>query len=407
MSRVDLATAVAMVAAAAPPPAAERVPLARALGRTLTEDVVSLADHPSADNSALDGYACRAADTRSASGTHPVRLHLVGESAAGRPFSGRVGPDEAVAIATGAPMPEGSDAIVMVERTSRDGEMVLLHAPAAQKHVRRRAEDFAAGEVRLRAGDLLDVARTGLAAAMGHPRLPVARRPRVAVLVTGSEVTPPGASLPEGGVYDANAALLGALLETLGARASVRSGIGDDAGDLEGALERVDGVDLIVTTGGASIGRHDVVRGFLEREGAVRFPGVRVRPGGPAMLGCWRDTPVLALPGNPVAAVIVGTVLLGAWCHQALGRGGASPYEQPRVARAACAIRAVPGKTALWLGATSPRDDGRNRVRPHTVQSSSMVTALLGADVLIVAPAGDPIPVGSPVGIVPFAVAPP
>jgi molybdopterin molybdotransferase len=195
----------------------EELPLREAYGRVLAEDLASLVDHPDQDDTAIDGYACREADTLLASPERPVRLRVIGEAPAGKPFLGEVGQGEAVAVYTGAPIPRGADAVIRVEDTRREGEYVLLLAPASPKDIRPKGDDLRRGEVYLRRGDLLTPGRLGLAAAMGHPRVRVYRRPRVGILSTGDEVVEPGEPLPYGGVYNSNAySLLGLVLEAGG-----------------------------------------------------------------------------------------------------------------------------------------------------------------------------------------------
>ena len=234
--------------------AVEELPLKEAFGRVLAEDLASLVDHPDQDDTAIDGYACRAEDTLGASPEAPVRLRVVGEAPAGRPFPGEVGRGEAVAVYTGAPIPKGADAVVRVEDTRREGDEVLLFAPASPKDIRPKGDDLRRGEVYLRRGDLLTPGRLGLAAAMGHPRLKVFRKPRVGILSTGDEVVEPGEPLPFGGVYNSNAySLLGLVLEAGGEPVL----LGKVPDQPEAVLERLEGagpLDLLLTSGGVSMG---------------------------------------------------------------------------------------------------------------------------------------------------------
>jgi molybdopterin molybdotransferase len=281
----------------------EEVPLLEAYGRTLAEDVVSLVDHPSADNSALDGYACREADTLTATKENPVRLKLTGEVQAGSLYEGEVGQGCAVSIYTGAPMPGGADAIVPVEvAEEREGE-VLVYRPASPGDVRPRAQDLKAGESYLPKGLFLTAARVGVAAAMGHAVLKVARRPRVGILSTGDEVFEPGTPIREGQLYNANGYSVAGLVREAGGVPVVLPRALDEPQALKRAIEGVGGIDLLLTSGGVSMGKYDLVRDLLLDEGTVHFWKIAVRPGGPAMFGEWRNLPVFGLPGNPVSSL--------------------------------------------------------------------------------------------------------
>lgn len=403
MSGVDLETAVATMARVAPTPATERLPLAQALGRTLAEGLVARADHPGVDVAAMDGYACRLVDAPAEERRAPPRLRLVGASYAGSPFAGEVGPGQAVAIATGAAIPEGADAIVVVEATERDGDEVVLHEPATPRHVRRRGEDLQRGVTALPAGGVLDPARIGLAAALGHDRVAVARKPGVGVLVTGGEVASADGDLRPGDVFDSNGPLIMALVRSLGAEPIDLGRVEDDADALRAALDRASDAALIVTTGGASVGRYDLVRKGMGSAAGERFDAIRVRPGGPALLGEHAGTPWLGLPGTPVAVAVVGTVLLTAWAHAALGRAGPAPFARREVAICDGPIRGVPSKSALWLARTWTDDDGRRRVATLPRQGSSRIWALARADALVVVPPGPTLEPGSRAEVLPFA----
>ena len=403
MSGVDLEAALAAMGGVAPRPATVRLPLAQALGRTLAEDLVARADHPGVDVAAMDGYACRLADGPAEEGRTPSRLRLVGASYAGSPFAGEVGPGEAVAIATGAAIPAGADAIVVLEATEREGDDVVLHEPATPRHVRRRGEDLQRGVTALAAGGVLDAPRIGLAAALGHDRVAVARKPTVGVLVTGGEVASARGELRPGDVFDSNGPLVAALLRALGAEPIDLGRVEDDPDALRAALDRASDAALIVTTGGASVGRYDLVRKAMGRATTEGFASIRVRPGGPALLGQHAGTPWLGLPGTPVPVAVVGTVLLSAWAHAALGRGGPSPFERREVAVCDGPVRGVPSKTALWLARTWTDSGGLRRVAMLPRQGSSRIEALARADALVVVPPGPTLEPGACAEVLPFA----
>ncbi len=389
MNAVSLDDALAALASVAPEPRAERVPLDEALGRTLAAPLVARADVPNLDVAAMDGYACRAEDARDAHADRPVRLRVVGSSRTGGPLPGALEAGQAFAVATGAAMPEGADAIAIVERTRREGDEVLLLAPARTKHVRRIGEDLQRNVARLPAGRLLDPVAVGLAASLGHAEATVVRRPQVAVLATGPELAPPGSELAPGDVHDSNGPLVAALLRALGAEARVLPTVVDDEAALRASLDEVGAeADLIVTTGGASIGRYDVVRRVVTAEGALHFDGIRVRPGRPTLLGRLRDRPWLALPGTPHAVALLGTVLMGAWAHAALGRSGDPPFE--RRIRAICDA-SIPGaaeRTILTLARLGSDERGCRHVAPLPRADASRLLSLAAADALIVVPPG-------------------
>lgn len=398
------ADAVAVVAGAAPAPLRETVALDDALGRVLAADLASLCDHPSVDNSALDGYACRVSDTATATATTPVSLQLVGEAPAGRPFPGEVRAGQAVRIFTGAALPAGADGIVPVEasREPANAGTVELHAPARQQDVRRKAQDLVSGQVYLVHGRRLDAAALGLAAAMGHGSVPVARRPRVALLTTGDEVVAPGRPLARGEVYDSNGASLLALGEAAGAAMLRLERAGDDARALTDALTASGPVDLLLTSGGVSMGRYDVVRDLLFERGTVLFWKLAMKPGGPALFGRLDETPVLGLPGNPVSSMVVFLVLARAFIDTALGRSDAPPYFARREARAAAHLRSAPAKESLVRVKVRESPSGAV-VTPFENQSSGVLRSMAEADALAVVPPGRDVPEGGSVEIIPLA----
>jgi molybdopterin molybdotransferase len=301
---IGFARALALVRDAAVHTGEELVPVAGAAGRTLAMHVTALADHPPFTNSAMDGVAVRAADT-------PGTLEVRGESAAGRPWAGTLLPGTAVRISTGAALPEGADAVVPRERCEDMGARVVVpHAVAPGHAVRPRGDDLAAGDRVLPAGTRLAPHHLAAAAGAGHAAVPCTVRPRVALLVTGREVVPPGAPLGPGEVWDVNGSALPALLRAAGAEVVRAGGVRDDAADTRRALaEALDAADVVITTGGVSVGDHDHLRPALAALGVREdFWGVEIRPGHPLWLGRRGPQRVLALPGNPVSAVVCALV---------------------------------------------------------------------------------------------------
>ncbi len=293
-----------------PPPRTERVPLGDALGRYLLEDVVSALDLPAFDNSAMDGYAVRSVDVSAASADAPVSLPVVGDIAAGAvPGALSVSSGVAARIMTGAPMPPGADAVVPVEATDGGVERVAVReaAPVGQ-HVRRRAGDVAVGQTVLRGdGRLLSPGRVALAAAAGAATVVVGARPRVAVVSTGDELVQVGTSPGAGQIVDSNSLMLALLVAAADAEVTLRTHSRDDEASLTETLAAAGEVaDLVITTGGVSMGAYDTVKQVLSASGAGRFAKVAMRPGMPQGSGRVGPggTPVVTLPGNPVSALV-------------------------------------------------------------------------------------------------------
>jgi len=379
---VSLPDAIEAVASVAPAVRSEPCATQDALGRTLAEPLVSVTALPRSDVAAMDGYAVRSIDAMHVTEDAPARLRQVGGSFAGQPFGGVVREGEAVMIATGASLPEGADAIVVAEDAESEGELVVIRAPATAKHIRRVGEDLAAGVTRLDEGERMTPTLVSLAAAMGHAVIPVVVKPKVAILVTGEEVDSAG---DRDGVFDSNGPLLKAMLTHLGAEVVFQERVGDTADALASALNRASASepDLIVSTGGASVGKFDLVRRTmkpLERG----FERTAVKPGGPVMLGRHGDTPWLGLPGTPVAVAVVGGLLLASWAHAALGLAAASPWEQSQFALAVRDVRSDPSKTALWLARSTRNERGQTLVEEVGIAGESRFWSLRRANCLIV-----------------------
>ncbi|WP_243094852.1 gephyrin-like molybdotransferase Glp [Thermus thalpophilus] len=376
----------------------EELPLWEAYGRVLAEDLASLVDHPDQDDTAIDGYACREEDTLGASPETPVRLRVIGEAPAGRPFAGRIGEKEAVAVYTGAPIPQGANAVVRVEDTRREGEYVLLFAPASPKDIRPKGDDLRRGEVYLRRGDLLTPGRLGLAAAMGYPRLKVFRRPRVGILSTGDEVVEPGEALPFGGVYNSNAySLLGLVLEA-GGEPVLLGKVPDRPEEVLARLERAGPLDLLLTSGGVSMGAYDVVRRVLEERGEVVFWKVKQQPGGPLLLARLGELPVLGLPGNPVSSMVT-FFLYGRPFLFRLQERTDPPY-RPLKAKALTPFKGAKGKKVFRRGVLA-FEEGLV-VRTTGNQSSGVLRSMAFGNALVVLPPDQDAQAGAEVEVIPL-----
>jgi molybdopterin molybdotransferase len=361
---------------------AEQVALPDALGRVLAEDVHARLDQPPFTASAMDGYAVRSLDVS----TVPARLKVVGQAPAGGAYAGQLGPGEAVRIFTGGPLPRGADAVVIQEDTERIGDEVVIKETAAPGHyVRPAGLDFKQGERGLAAGKRLNPRDIGLAAAMNHPWLRVRRRPRIAILATGDEIVMPGDPVGPQQIVSSNGLALAAFVRAAGAT-PVDLGI---APDQRAALQRLAagaaGADLLLTSGGASVGDHDLVRAALGEEGMeVDFWKVAMRPGKPLMFGHAGPTPVLGLPGNPVSTLVCATVFLRPALRIMLGE-----TTMAKETERALAGRDLPQNDSRqdYLRAKLSWNAAGDRVAtPFDRQDSSMLFLLQQADCLIVRP---------------------
>jgi molybdopterin molybdotransferase len=372
----------ARILAALAPVGSEWVGIGAAWGRVLAAPVTARHDKPLADVSAMDGYAVRAADCA----TVPVRLRVIGSAPAGHPFAGTVGPGEAVRVFTGSVIPAGADAVIIQEDTDLGLETVEIRfIPRPGQHIRRRAGDFAAGETLLAPGRRLTARDIGIAASADRPWLAVHRRPRVAILSTGDEVARPGEPVPEGGVISSNSLALAAMVRAVGGE-PVDLGIApDDPATIAEAARGAAGSDLIVTSGGASVGAHDLVRDALAPAGLeLAFWKIAMRPGKPFMFGRVGATPLLGLPGNPVSALVCGLLFLVPAIERLAGLPGEAP--RPVRALAGAALKANDHRADHLRAALARRQDGRLVATPFPVQDSSLMAGLARADALILRP---------------------
>jgi molybdopterin molybdotransferase len=381
----------ALVLAEARALASEDVAVAAALSRVLAEDVTAAADVPGFANSAMDGFAIR-------SGRAGRRLHIAGESRAGAPSAVAVGDGEAVRISTGAMLPDGADAVIQIELVSDEGDAVVVGEDVAPgRNVRRPGEDLSAGTRVLLAGTRLGPAELGVAVNAGRATLRCARRPRVAILATGDELVDPGAPLGPGQIHDSNAPMLHALATESGADATTRRIPDDRAATEAGIAAALQEADLIVLSGGVSVGPHDHVKPALAANGVDEvFWRVALRPGRPTWFGVRRqdDTLVLGLPGNPVSAYV--TFLLFARPALAVLQG-ADPASIIRAVPLAEPVRRHPDRDECLRVMLSA--DG---ARPTGPQGSHILSSLLHADGLAVIPRGDgELPAGTSVSVHP------
>jgi len=377
----------------------EQISIVDGLGRVLAEDLAARRTQPPFAVSAMDGYAVRAEDLA----TVPVELRIVAEVPAGAGFGGHVGPGEAARIFTGAPMPAGTDTIVIQEDTQREGDRVqVLEGAARGRYVRREGLDFSEGDVLLPAGRRLTARDIGLAAAMNRPWLFVHRRPRVGILSTGDEIVMPGDPIGPHQIVSSNSLSLSAFVAACGGIPVSVGNAPDDPAALRQVAAATRGVDLLVTTGGASVGEHDLVRDVLGADGLeLDFWQIAMRPGKPLMVGRYRGTPMVGLPGNPVSTLVCALLFL----RPALERlsGAASVEEAAPTARLGTALPKNDRRQDYLRSRLARAADGTLEVFPFEVQDSSMMRLLSEADCLVVRPPHAPaIAAGAAVSIVPF-----
>jgi molybdopterin molybdotransferase len=380
-SILTLEEAQERVLAATRPLPTEPVQLAEAARRVVAEDVRALVALPPFASSAMDGFAVRAADL-------PATLRIAGESAAGQPYEGHLEPGSAVTISTGAVVPEGADAVVPVEVVVKhDNEVEIPAAAEPGAHVRPGGGDVSVGDVAVGAGARLTPARIAAVAASGIAALSCRRRPRIAVLATGSELVAPGEPLRSGQVYEANSLMLAASLAEAGAIAERLPPAADEEAELRAALERGLAADVLVTSGGVSVGEHDLVRA-AERELGVEeiFWRVAIKPGKPVSFGTRGDVLVFGLPGNPVSALVCCELFVKPAVRALQGLADPlPPFEAGRLARS---LRRNEDRDE-FARARARLDGGDLVLEPVVGQESHMIVRSSAADALVHVPRGN------------------
>ena len=352
--------------AARPTDRTERVPVPDAESRVAAETVRSPIDVPLAARAAMDGYAVLAEDTTRARPSAPVSLRRVGQILAGEIAQARVVPGRCLEIATGALIPRGANAVVMVEATHRQGTVVDVRARVAPgENVSRRGEDIRRGAVVVRQGDVLTAAKVGALSAVGRTQVRVYGKPRVAIFTTGDEIVAPGRPLRPGQVYDVNSRTLAAVVRSNGGDPVSLGSAGDRPPALDSILRRALRGDLVVTSGGSSVGSRDLLADLVSRHGRVVFHGIAVRPGRPTVLGLVNRTPVLGMPGHPTSCLMNAYVLLAPMVR--------------RLARLPPAVaRSVEG--VLAEGFRSPR--GKTEFHPVRLAGGRVVSAYRGSSAI-------------------------
>lgn len=375
------------ILAATRPLSAASLPLAAALGCVLGQDVVSTVNLPPWDNSAVDGYAVRTGDVESATENNPIHLRVSAQVPAGTMPSAPLDPRTCARIFTGAPIPEGADAVVMQEdtRPHHEGYVAVIESAEPGENIRPAGGDVKAGAAVLRAGTLLGPAQIGMAAAVGLAELPVVPRPRVGVLVTGAEITEPGQPLDAGRIYDANSAALCGWVRQAGGE-PVDLGIADDT--KEDLQEKIDyglsECDAVVTAGGASVGEHDLVKDVLLDLGCEQqFWKVAMKPGKPFVFGTRAERLIFGLPGNPVSAAVTFLILVR---PALLKMRGLADLDLPAVEAEAAADFVNEGERLHYMRATLEKRDGKWAALPLPHQGSHVISSMADADCLVEVP---------------------
>ena len=371
---ISVHEAQARIFALKAPLSVETVPLIEALGRWAAQDVAALRTQPARDLSAMDGYAVRFAD-----GAGPWRL--IGDSAAGKRFAGSVGAGDAVRIFTGAVVPDGADSVIVQENVARDGDRVTLNGDALAmlgQNVRREGTDFGQETALIAKGAELHARHVALAAMAGHSVLTVRRRLKVTILSTGNELVAPGEICAEDQIPSSNDVMLAAMLRDMPVELTLVQAVADDLGVLSAQLAALKGQDIIVTTGGASVGDHDLVAPALQAAGGtIDFWKIAMRPGKPVIAGTIGDAVLIGLPGNPVSAYVTALLLL-----------------LPLIRHLSGAIQPLPKRLTAILGADLPTNGARTDhlrasvvdgiITPIGGNDSAMLAALSTSNALII-----------------------
>lgn len=375
--------ALAQILALAQPLATEQVALAEALGRVLAADLAAPLALPPFANSSMDGYAVRAGDLAGATAASPVALRLIGEVPAGGVFAGAVMPGTTVRIFTGAPLPDGADAVLEQELTAPGpvaASVAMQAAVAPGRNVRVAGSDVALGQRLLARGSVIHAPEVAMAAAVGAASLAVTRRPRVAVIATGDELVAPGQPLGPGQIYNSNAPLLAAAVVEAGGVPVILPVARDRADDLRARFAEAQAADLVLTSGGVSVGDYDLVRQIMDEMGGINFWRVNVRPGKPLAFGRLGAVPLLGLPGNPASSAVTFELFARPFIRALLG---ALPPTRPTITvRLAMAIPR--GDRRHYVRAQLRYEDGTVLATPTGDQGSHRIASLLGADALVI-----------------------
>lgn len=372
----------------------ERVDLDSCHNRILAVDLPSLVDDPPFDNSAMDGFAMRYEDTVDS----PSELEIIGTiQASGQEDNLVVGEGQAVRIMTGAPMPTGADSILQIELTSVSGDVVTLSQPSMKHFIRKKGENLTKGQVALSAGTYLTPSRAGLCATMGHASIPVVKKLKVAIISTGDELKQPGIELNRGEIYESNSFGLSGLVNWLGHEPVRLHSVGDTIDDLRKVLnDATSKCDLILTSGGVSMGDWDLVRKIMEEEGDLHFWRVKLRPGSPPLFGLWNNTPIFGLPGNPVSSHVVFRMLVAPWIRHNTQANG--PIEARAYAKLATKVKSA-GDCLTLRRVTIVNEDGQLSAHQNIHQGSGNLASMAMSEGMVVLQPGQEYSIGDTVEV--------
>ncbi|MDA9714260.1 molybdopterin molybdotransferase MoeA [Euryarchaeota archaeon] len=372
----------------------ERIDLDDCHNRILAVDLPSLVDDPPFDNSAMDGFAMRYEDTTNS----PSTLKIIGTiQAAGQEDDIVVEEGQAVKIMTGAPLPKGADSILQIELTSVSEGTVTLSQPSMKHFIRKKGENLTKGQVALTAGTYLTPSRVGLCATMGHASIPVVKRLKVAILSTGDELKSPGTELNLGEIYESNSFGLSGLVKWLGHDPIRLHCVGDTLDDLRKILnEAASKFDLIITSGGVSMGDWDLVRKIMEEEGELHFWRVKLRPGSPPLFGLWNNTLIFGLPGNPVSSHVVFRMLVAPWIRHVTQ--ATEPIESRAYATFATKVKSISDCLTLRR-VTIVNEDGKLSVYQNIHQGLGNLASMAMSEGMVVLQPGKEYSIGDTVEV--------
>ena len=362
----------------------EVLPIEKTQNRILFEDVFSKVDDPPFDNSSMDGYAVIYSDTLTATEIEPTELEIIDVVLAGSTPLKELTPGYAIKIMTGAPIPNGADSIIMIEKTKKLENKVFLYSPSFQNYIRKKGENLTKNKLILEKGTHISPRVIGLLATMGYSKISVTKQLKISIIPTGDELISPGEKLLPGQIYESNSFALEGLIKELGHIPIRHESISDSIEDLRKELQKANTTsDLIITSGGVSMGDFDLVRKIMETEGEILFWRIKIKPGSPPLFGKWNGVPIFGLPGNPVSSHVVFQILISQWIKFVTGAKG--PKEKIIKARLLEDIK--PKKDFLILTRVIVENNGTEMVAfTNTHQGSGNSYNLVAANALAILP---------------------
>ena len=304
----------------------EKLPIENTLHRVLINDIYSKINDPPFDNSSMDGYAVIYSDTKTATENEPIELEIIATLPAGETSNEKLTSGFAIKIMTGAPIPDGADSIIMVEKTKKINNKVLLYSPSFPNYIRIKGENLSKNELVFKKGTYLTPREIGLLATMGYSEVSVIKQLKISIISTGDELIAPGKELLPGQIYESNSYVLEGLIKEMGHIPIRHNSVSDTIDDLREELDKASKIsDLIITSGGVSMGDFDLVRKIMEEEGNILFWRIKIKPGSPPLFGKWKKTPLFGLPGNPVSSHVVFQILINPWLKFITNANGPTP----------------------------------------------------------------------------------